>query len=261
MADLGDKTQNVNICSDDNTKLVDVIQDGSIYRLAVDAKGTLTVTPATNQTTIQLLYEKSEVPVKAAQYQEALSYTVPTGYDLEVISFDGFDGVNNGECRAVNKVAYGSFVTSTGVFTDGSSVTLPVFSTKMYLYITTLVAASNDTITITYKNQAGTAGRTATVIIKSNAVGERIEVPLQTGDYGFTDITNITQSLTQAGAFNVEGVIELLHLVLTTNGVGYNIVTPGVLIKQGEIVTLQWLPSNASSVSRRVSLVGNLVPR
>lgn len=37
MADIADKTQNVNICSDDDTKKVDVITDGSLNRLAVDA--------------------------------------------------------------------------------------------------------------------------------------------------------------------------------------------------------------------------------
>jgi hypothetical protein len=42
MADLTDYIQNVNIASSDNTKIVSLITDGSIERLAVDVKGTVT---------------------------------------------------------------------------------------------------------------------------------------------------------------------------------------------------------------------------
>jgi hypothetical protein len=232
---------------------------------SVDSQGRLYVyiPPTQNNITVQLCWDGSITPVKAVQWNDALSYTVPTGYDLNCIQFDGLDNVNGGAVRAANKLSFGSFVLSTGVFTDGSAWTLPKFASKLSVYVTTIVGATNDTITITYTNQAGTTGRTASVILKSNVVGERIDVPLQAGDFGVIDVTNVTQSFAEAGAINVEGFYELFHQELTTNGVQYSEIAPlsSIVVIQGDTVYLQYKPSNAATAIRRVSLIGALVPR
>jgi len=171
--------------------------------------------------------------------------------------------VNSSFARVVERIAFGSFVTSTGVFTDGSAWTTPKMASRLYLYITTGTGSSNDTITVTYTNHLGVTGHTGTVIVKSNAIGERIEVPLQAGDIGVLDVTNVTQSITQAGAFNVEGTYGIFFAALTTVNVGYQTTVSlnSAVIPQGSTVVLQYNSSNVSGVTRRVSLVGTLVPR
>lgn len=62
----------------------------------------------------------------------------------------------------------------------------------------------NPTFTITYTNQAGTPGRTATLAAGAAlTLGRMMQVPLQDGDTGVQTITNVTCTVATAGTFNV----------------------------------------------------------
>lgn len=62
----------------------------------------------------------------------------------------------------------------------------------------------NPTFTITYTNQAGTPGRTATLAAGAAlTLGRMMQVPLQAGDTGVQTITNVTCTVATAGTFNV----------------------------------------------------------
>ncbi len=62
----------------------------------------------------------------------------------------------------------------------------------------------NLTVTITYTNQSGTGGRTATLAVGTAlTVGRMMQVPLQAGDAGIQKIDNVTGSVATAGTFNV----------------------------------------------------------
>lgn len=244
-----------------------IIKDGtgSNYLAKVDAQNRLYVyvPPSQTNTTIQIQYDGSITPVAALQWNDMINYTVPTGYDLNCIQFDASDSVNNGKARAVTKINFGTFILSTNTYTDGSTYTLPRFASKLTALITTQVGGTNSTITITYTNCKGVTGRTATAILKSNSVGERIEFSLQSGDVGVIDVTNVSCSFVEAGAITIEGSISLFHSILTTSGTQYSSIAPlsSIVVPQGEIVYLQYNPSNGAAAIRRASIIGSLVQR
>ena len=274
---LWDGTYQANITSDGKLKVETysatgisnntIIKDGTggDFLAKVDSQGRLYtyIPPSQNNITIQIMIDDIVTPIKALQWNELVSYTVPTNYDLNCIVFDAYDSVNNGKARAVIKRNAGSFNMSTGIFEDLNSFILPRFGTKLYACITSPVGTSNDTITITYTNSLGVIGRKTTIVLKSNNIGEKIEIPLQSGDSGILDITDVTQSLTEAGVFTLEIVHSLFQNLLPTNGVLYQTIAPlsSIVVPAGETVYLQYNPSNGASVVRRVSIVGALVPR
>ena len=62
----------------------------------------------------------------------------------------------------------------------------------------------NLTVTITYTNQSGVTGRTATLTTGTAlTVGRLMQVPLQAGDTGVQAITNVAGTVSTAGTFNV----------------------------------------------------------
>lgn len=62
----------------------------------------------------------------------------------------------------------------------------------------------NLTVTITYTNQSGVTGRTATLATGTAlTVGRLMQVPLQAGDTGVQAITNVAGTVATAGTFNV----------------------------------------------------------
>ena len=62
----------------------------------------------------------------------------------------------------------------------------------------------NLTVTITYTNQSGVTGRTATRAMGTAlTVGRLMQVPLQAGDAGVQAITNVAGTVATAGTFNV----------------------------------------------------------
>ena len=62
----------------------------------------------------------------------------------------------------------------------------------------------NLTVTITYTNQSGVTGRTATRAMGTAlTVGRLMQVPLQAGDTGVQAITNVAGTVATAGTFNV----------------------------------------------------------
>ena len=226
----------------------------------------VSVSPAADNLLIQLLYKSSvSTAVNANEWQDALEYTVPTGYNFSPSNFQGSSSSSGDLIRVVRVTIMGYYNTATNTFTDGNSLTSPRFAAALFLHVDTAIGAgANDVITITYTNSIGTTGRTATATIpKSSPIGTRIEAVLQTGDYGVRDITNITHTATgQAGAFHVEGTTTLFHLTLSTGNVQYDAqgALNAFLIRENETVNLQYLSGATASRTRRISLMGPLIP-
>lgn len=63
----------------------------------------------------------------------------------------------------------------------------------------------NPTFTITYTNQSGVAGRTAslTASLVAPTLNRMLQIPLQAGDTGVQTITNVACSVATVGTFNV----------------------------------------------------------
>jgi hypothetical protein len=231
-------------------------------RLKVQA----TLVQAEDSLSIQLLYENAtSTPIAKNQWQKALEYTIPTGYNFSIVEFGGVSSQNADKIRIATENILGTYDTSTDTFTDGDSITLPEFASQLFVEVTTLIGGTaNDVITITYTNQDGTTGRTATVTIpKNSVVGIRLQCTLQSGDYGVIDVTNVTHTQTQAGAFEVQGVSEFSYLVMTTASIDYSQVysVNSLLFLEGDIIHLEYTSTSDAAKIRRIYTIGTLIPR
>ena len=263
------------IVGEDDAELVKAVlsgkNGGNFVNVKVDEAGRLeTISPtaaALANTPIQICFERLSTAVNNYEWQEILEYTVPIGYDFNAISFCAISTVAHEAATAVFKLNLGSFIGATDTFTDGEAWSLPRFAAKIFVYVTTAIGSgSNDVITITYTNQIGITGRTGTVTIPKNSnIGTRLEVSLQAGDYGVTDVTNVTHSATgQVGNFNIEGNLALFTLILTSSNVQYIAPTPplnSTVVPAGGKIYLQYKANSAVPNTRGINLTGSLAPR
>lgn len=233
----------------------------------VDTSGRLSVylAPASGSIPIELSVDALTTAVNANEWQDIYSYTVPANYSLSPIQFQIVSAQVADDARTIQRISLATYNSATNTFTDGTAQTLPAFSSSMYLLVTTQIGnVANDTVTITYTNQAGTTGRTATVTLAKNAVvGTRILVALQAGDYGVIDITNITHTSTsQAGAWTMEGTTDLVYESAgTANIVAEALLSAGsISVAAGQTIVTQYRSSVNTAKQRRISLIGSLIP-
>lgn len=73
------------------------------------------------------------------------------------------------------------------------------------LWVETVNAfTGNPTFTITYTNQSGVTGRTATLVMSSApTLGRMLQIPLQAGDTGIQAVTKVVATVATVGKFNV----------------------------------------------------------
>ena len=257
MADLNDLTTNVNIWNDDKSKSVTVTTDGPKERLDVAA----TIEAAGNFP-LEVQYNKSFAAVNANEWQEVADYTVPTGYQFSVTSFRCYSATAGEEARVIVETIAGTYECSTNTFTDGDAIASPQFASGVYILLTTANGNANDVITITYTNEHGTTGRTCTIsLAKNSLLGTHIEGVLEGDDIGIRDVTNVTSTATQAGAFAVEMYYSIFSLLMTSSGTMYQATSisgsPVSIPADGKIV-LQVLAGTKTSYSRDLSLFGGL---
>lgn len=216
---------------------------------------------------IQIKFQANHSAVNSNEWQEVLNYTIPANYEFDASTFEGHSQFANEAIRVIQETLGGSFNCATNTFTDNSSILAPQFGTGMYIHVTTAIGSGvNDIFTITYINQDSIAGRTATVTIpKSSLVDTRIEVVLQSGDYGVRDITNVTHSATgQAGVADIEIYQGLFYLLMPTANAHYQAiaVTSGAaIVPEGGEIILQYLAGTKTTYIRRININGMLIPR
>lgn len=107
----------------------------------------------------------------------------------------------------------------------GTSVTTA--SVMPLIQITTTLVATNPVITITYTDQDGNTGQTASLTIPTNAAINScflISPHLATGDTGIRAITNISTSAGTGGVLKIYGVIPIAYGINLSNA--YNIIQP-----------------------------------
>ena len=266
MSDIGDPTLNVSLTNDDATLPVKIKTVDSENRLCVDTVGTVSVVAATDTLPIQIKYNKAFTAINANEWQEVAEYTVPTGYNLTVLSFRCSSETAGERARVFNEVIGGTFNCATNTFTNGLAYAAPQFGSGFYIEVTTAIGAgANDTVTVTYTNEIGTTGRTCTIVIpKSSPVGTAIEGVLQGSDLGIRDITNVTHSATgQAGAFGLDMYYSIFDLLMTSSGVQYQAVSitgSPVSLQEGGSLLLSVLAGTKTSYIRQLSMFGTLDP-
>lgn len=129
---------------------------------------------------------------------------------------------------------------------------------QIWVEIYTQIGATGTTITASYTNESGTAGRT-TVATAIGATGFReeeriIRLPLQSGDRGVRSVESVTLAATTgtAGEFGVTLAKPLTIMPFASAGVGQvrDLIAglPGILeIKPGACLAWAWLANVATA--------------
>lgn len=85
--------------------------------------------------------------------------------------------------------------------------------TQLWVEAVSVPTPGIPTITITYTNQDGVTGRTATFTPTSNLIsGRMLMMPLESGDSGVQRVESVIATNTQAGTYNVLITRTLIHV-------------------------------------------------
>jgi hypothetical protein len=118
---------------------------------------------------------------------------------------------------------------------------------SLWIYVSAVLGAAAPTITVSYTNSAGTAGRTGTQSSISGAIaGTMIPLTLQAGDTGVQSVQSVTLSVSQ-----VSGTMHLmllkplsgLDLPLAGLGASKNFYDLGMKVQDGTCIIGQWTPT------------------
>ena len=206
-------------------------------------------------------YESTaDAPALAATFKRVASYTVPATYKAEIVSFNCRAGNIAGAARVSKRIIFGSYVSNTNVFTDNSSYISPEYAAILELAVTTALSAAT-TFTITYVNQSGVAGRTATAVFAAAAgIGVKVVATLQAGDIGVIDVTNVTDNSAATGVLSINGLTELFYQRMTTADLTYAQLTSrgSFTLKAGDILDLEIWATNTTNTTRKIGVTYSL---
>jgi hypothetical protein len=126
-----------------------------------------------------------------AVWDEWLLWQIPATYNFVPVLFRAAVTTAGSRTRISCGKRLAIWNPVTNVFTDDGSTSAPDFYDSLVARITTTMAATANTVTVTYTNQDGTAGHsTAAVAIPSAApAGNHYEFVLAAGDIGVRDVT------------------------------------------------------------------------
>lgn len=205
---------------------------------------------ATIERTVSLSYDQSIATPVNNGYFRALTYTVPALYTATILKFTSYQNE-----AAFSRVLFvkrlASYNNNTNTFTAGYTFGSTQFASIDYAYVTTAIAsgAGNVTFTITYTNQDGISGRTATVAVpRGSAVGTIWPLVLQTGDYGIRSVQNVSGTPTVIGVVDIVGAIPLgIHADRDSTAQVETIFSPGTLtVGSGENIVIEYAGSSTA---------------
>lgn len=214
---------------------------------------------ASGAVTNVLSWVGKNAPYKSMMWLSVASWIIPINYRMSPFQIQYSAGNASSYVRATKRLLLGSFNNSTQVFTDDSSYSLPDFGAYINIYFTSDVGTSR-TLTITYVNQDGVAGRTATYALTSGAGGDKNghmqRITLQSGDVGVRDITNVTTNGTGTATFKLFGETDIFLDSADSSGVVYTDTLPlyAFLVEYGFTISLQITSASTSSVDRMLNL-------
>jgi hypothetical protein len=241
------------------------LTNGQVYPLTMDASGRLLVsTAAATRRLIELSYVSGGLSILVANmWRNVLTYTVPASYQLEVTNFNCSAGNQLSSARWNRMKSLGTYNVATSTFSDGSAYTSPGFCSSVEAEVTVALTGTAVTLTVTYVNQDGVAGRTGTITCTAAApLQYRFLMTLQGTDFGVRDITAVTKSGGTAGTLTLYGLTTLMQVKITNADQTYPYLTAreSVIIEAGDMVSLEVTATSATNVARMVKAVGVLSP-
>lgn len=210
---------------------------------------------------IVIAWSGSNAPYKSLMWLPVLSWDVPVGTNFNPYQIQYSAGNSSSYIKATKRLLMGSFNNATQVFTDGGSYVAPDFAGYLNIYFLADVGTSR-TVTITYVNSLGVAGRTATYAMTSGSGGDKNghmqRITLQAGDVGVRDITNITTDGTGTATFQIFGETDFIYDSADASGVVYTDTLPiaAFVIPYGFTISFQITSAATSAVDRTFNVTG-----
>lgn len=217
-----------------------------------------------NRILIGLNFESaSRANTRANTWERALTWNVPTGYSWEPVWFLSMNNNTIAQSKFTREIDFGTFNTSTGVFTDGDALTSPLFFTELDAFMTADITGGSTTVTVTYVNQDGTGGRSATATLTTASdIGQYWSFTLQSGDIGIQNVTAVSCTPARTGAFTLIGSQELAYYdteaawkVNEKSWSAGSVVIPSGI---GGRVVFKYLSDSTSAVLRYMKALGGL---
>ena len=195
-----------------------IIRDGttSNNELKVNADGSINVNsnaPTTARNIINLQYDGTIATLKATTWETLIAYTIPSNSWLSFISCLAVNNSTACQSRVIAHKCLASYNVATNAYASLFTATAPKFYSRLEVDVLTTSTGGAWTMTVTYTNQNGVTGRTATLAVtNTHAATQHYPLTLQAGDYGVQDVTNITRSTTgRTGTFNLCGIDEVSY--------------------------------------------------
>jgi hypothetical protein len=159
----------------------------------------------------------------------------------------------------------GAYTSVAGVISANTTTAITRSATgdgvELWAEIATVLSATT-TITVTYINQAGTTGRTATCTLPSLAIASRMfPFALQAGDTGIRQITNISGSAAPTGTFNLVMLERQTELPMPLVGISciQDFASTGLPVLEASSCLALMMATNTTTsgtVSGTLSLIG-----
>lgn len=219
------------------------------YRLAV---ATTAATTTTGSVTTQRMALPLTIPSVTSP---VLGYIFPT---IRMYTEDG-----SVVCMAALEYELGSLAVSGNTFTAGVAMPTktihgePVQTNAALVFVvpTVTMTATTPVLTITYTDQDGNTGQTATITLPTNAIansGFFLQPLLASGDIAIREVTNMSISTGSAGTVKVYGCIKLAVSMHSTAGLSalttdlLQSPIPPVLAEAGDKISFYRFGSNTT---------------
>lgn len=200
--------------------------------------------------------------VNGGSWLRVLTYQIPGPNIAEIMAMRSANSTSSGRSRCISRIDLATYAWtsgSPGTFTDQNVYTQPRYASAIEGLLTVASGGGADVIvTITYTNQSGVAGRTATITVpKSSAIGSRFIATLQAGDIGVLDITAVSHSGNNTGTLQLFGTTELArHQHNTADVVSETVFAKeSVMLAGNDIIDLEVWQGNAGSYIRFISVI------
>ena len=187
-----------------------------VRTLAMDPAGRVVTTGPTIQGALNVFnYQNDNIaPYLANLWRKVLAYSMPAGYTTNLLSLNSLAGRIDCASRVVRETYMGSYNIGTQSFSQGNTfgATNIKFAMGIDAEVTVALSAAIVTLTMTYTNQSGAAGHTATcTFAASDVIGTKRPFILQAGDFGVKAITAMSRSAAVTGTVLLYGIDELCY--------------------------------------------------
>jgi hypothetical protein len=218
----------------------------------------------------------STFPLARFGSTQAMNGSLPTGVTAFIPTSAMIHGAGTTYPIIIGKrISFGTLDISgaSGTFTDGSAMPSETVAgqslqraSAVFCEVTVALNATPGSITITYKDQDNNTAETTTAaaLTASAAVGTCCWVPLNSGDWGATDITAATRSLgtTPTGTLKFFGLIPIATVEVNAESQpGFRDLLTNVInvVKLGtsDVVDFILSTSTANAFTGFINLVGD----